>query len=467
MVSDYSTGHRPCRGPGRETRPSAGTAPSAERSGNVPADRVSSRSIPLSREPVGDRAIDMATIAIGVNSLRGGGVERTVLKLARELLGRGHRVDLLFRRVICDYPNDVPNGLRFFCVTQSIAADAVEERRRELEASDVFRGAVIPAPKIPDWKLRYANVMLALYWRRWRWPLFKYEEHARVAFRVAAYLDSERPDALLATGIKPPIWAVCARQIARYRVRTVATLDGWPAEKTARMAPCVYPYTDAVIAVSHGCARFVTDVLKARVPVHTVYYPLVGPEELCKAAEPVDHPWIGGDLPVILSAGSLKKDYPNLLQAVAILGARRPVRLIILARREEPWLGELQQRARSLGIAEAVDFPGFVDNPYAFMANADLFVLSSLREGMPQVLVQAMMTGCKVVATDCTAGPAELLGKGEYGRLAPVGDPEALAEAMERELDDPRDAEKLRRRAAELFSVDRIVDQYEKLLLAG
>ena len=409
----------------------------------------------------------MARIAIAVNSLRGGGVERTVLKLARELLGRGHRVDLLFRRVICDYPNDVPDGLRFFCVTQSIAADAVQGRRRELDASDVFRGAVIPDPKVPDWKLRYANVMLALYWRRWRWPLYKYQEHARVAFRVAAYLDSERPDALLATGIKPPIWAVCARRIARHRVRTVATLDGWPAEKTARMAPCVYPYADAVIAVSHGCARFVTHVLKSDVPVHTVYYPLVGPDELRKAAEPVDHPWIGDGVPVILSAGLLKKDYPNLLRAVALLSIRRPVRLIVLARREEPWLGQLQHQARSLGIAEAVDFPGFVDNPYAFMANADLFVLSSRREGMPQVLVQAMMTGCKVVSTDCAVGPAELLGDGEYGRLAPVGDPEALAEAMERELDDPRDAERLRARALELFGVDRAVDQYEKLLLAG
>ena len=60
-----------------------------------------------------------------------------------------------------------------------------------------------------------------------------------------------------------------------------------------------------------------------------------------------------------------------------------------------------------------------------------------------------------------------MLGNGEYGRLAPVGDPEALAEAMGQELDDPRDTERLRARALELFGVDRAVDQYEKLLLAG
>lgn len=410
----------------------------------------------------------MARIAIGVNSLRGGGVERVALKLARELLGRGHQVDLLFRRVVCDYPSDVPDGLRFFCVTQSIGEGALRARRRELGASDVFRGAAIPDPGVPQWKLRYANVMLALYWRRWRWPLYKYHEHARVAFRVAAYLDSERPDALLATGIKPPIWAVCARQIARHRVRTVVTLDGWPSEKTARMAPCVYPFADAVIAVSRECGRFVTDVLKARVPVHSVYKPLAGPEELRKAAEPVDHPWIGGGVPVVLSAASIRtKDYPTLLRAVALLSARRPVRLVVLARREEPSLGELQQQARALGIADAVDFAGFVENPYAFMARADLFVLSSRREGMPQVLVQAMLAGCKVVSTDCEVGPAELLAGGEHGRLVPVGDPEALADAMDGELDAPRDPERLRARAMELFGVDRAVDRYEQLLLAG
>ena len=410
----------------------------------------------------------MARIAIGVNSLRGGGVERVALKLARELLGRGHQVDLLFRRVVCDYPSDVPDGLRFFCVTQSIGEGALRARRRELGASDVFRGAAIPDPGVPRWKLRYANVMLALYWRRWRWPLYKDHEHARVAFRVAAYLDSERPDALLATGIKPPIWAVCARQIARHRVRTVVTLDGWPSEKTARMAPCVYPFADAVIAVSRECGRFVTDVLKARVPVHSVYKPLAGQEELRKAAEPADHPWIGGDVPVVLSAASIRtKDYPTLLRAFALLTARRPVRLVVLARREEPSLGELLQQARALGIADAVDFAGFVENPYAFMARADLFVLSSRREGMPQVLVQAMLAGCKVVSTDCEVGPAELLAGGEHGRLVPVGDPEALADAMDGELDTPRDAERLRAHALELFGVDRAVDRYEQLLLAG
>ena len=177
---------------------------------------------------------------------------------------------------------------------------------------------------------------------------------------------------------------------------------------------------DAVVAVSRDVARFAVDVLGVRVPVHTIGSPLVAADIVRKAAGPVDHPWIGGDVPVVLSVGRLEKDYPSLLRAVALLAKRRAVRLIVLGEGKTPArLRELQVLAQSLGIAGAVDFAGFAANPLAYVARADLFVLSSKHEGMPQVLVQAMMVGCRMVATDCDFGPAELLGGGEYGRLAP------------------------------------------------
>ena len=170
---------------------------------------------------------------------------------------------------------------------------------------------------------------------------------------------------------------------------------------------------------------------------------------------------------VILTAAALltKKDYPTLLLAFSRLVSRRPARLVALG--QGKLLTRLQAQTRELGIDDKVDFAGLVSNPIAYMAQADLFVLSSRCEGMPQVLVQAMMVGCRLVATDCPFGPAELLGDGEYGRLAPVGDPARLAEAVERELDTPRDAARLRARAAELFGVERAVDAYERLLLPG
>ena len=86
--------------------------------------------------------------------------------------------------------------------------------------------------------------------------------------------------------------------------------------------------------------------------------------------------------------------------------------------------------AEQLGIAEHVDLPGFRVNPFAYMSKARLMVHSSKYEGFPNVLVQAMACGTPVVSTDCDHGPREILEGGKWGRLVPVGDAEAMAEAI-------------------------------------
>jgi len=74
--------------------------------------------------------------------------------------------------------------------------------------------------------------------------------------------------------------------------------------------------------------------------------------------------------------------------------------------------------------------PGFVDNPWAYMAKADMFVLSSKWEGLPTVLVEALALDMKVVSTDCDFGPRELLKDGKLGWLCPAGDAHSLATAI-------------------------------------
>ena len=110
------------------------------------------------------------------------------------------------------------------------------------------------------------------------------------------------------------------------------------------------------------------------------------------------------------------------------------------------------------------DLPGFVLNPYAYMARAAVLAVSSAHEGFCNVLVEAMACGCPVVSTDCPSGPAEILDGGRFGRLVPVGDDRALAAAIAGTLDAPRDPNRLRMRAR-FFSLDRAVEQYERLLL--
>jgi glycosyltransferase involved in cell wall biosynthesis len=206
--------------------------------------------------------------------------------------------------------------------------------------------------------------------------------------------------------------------------------------------------------------------------ITVVHNPVVSGSLKEKAAAPVDHPWLAsGAPPVVLSAGRLHptKDYPTLIRSFARLRQVREARLLILgsgkndeetARRR----AELIELAAELGVSEDVDLPGFVPNPLPYMARAAVFVLSSLWEGFGNVLVEALACGCPVVSTDCPSGPAEILDHGRYGRLVPVGDDSAMAEAIAATLKSPPDRDVLRARGA-LFTVDRAVDAYLDLLL--
>jgi hypothetical protein len=101
-----------------------------------------------------------------------------------------------------------------------------------------------------------------------------------------------------------------------------------------------------------------------------------------------------------------------------------------------------------LVVGQDVLFPGYIANPLPWMRRSRLFVLSSLWEGLPGVLIEALAAGCPVVSTACPSGPMEILEHGRFGRLVPVADPEALARAMGEALDDTPDPAALRARAA-------------------
>ena len=156
---------------------------------------------------------------------------------------------------------------------------------------------------------------------------------------------------------------------------------------------------------------------------------------------------------MIVGVGSLReaKDFSTLLRAVALVSARRPVKLVLFG--EGPQRGASEAVRSELGLDEWVAMPGYCDNPYAALARASLFVLSSIREGSPNALTEALACGCPAVATDCPVGPAEILDDGRYGQLVPPGDARQMAGAIVRALDSPRRSAELKRRAA-LFSSD-------------
>jgi glycosyltransferase involved in cell wall biosynthesis len=290
------------------------------------------------------------------------------------------------------------------------------------------------------------------------------------------YLRERRPAALVANLTHINVAACFARVLARYRGRVIVVernqytrnreLKSGLVRLTYDAVPYAYRFADVIGAVSTGVKddlAAATGLPASRMEV--LYNPVVGPELAGLAALSPDHPWMhdGGD-PVILAVGRLtrQKNYPLLLDAFARVRQARPVRLLILG--EGELRPDLEAQVARLGLQDSVALPGFRANPFAFMSRAALFVMSSDWEGLPTVLIEAMACGAPVVATRCDSGPGEILEEGRYGRLTPMGDAPALAQAMIATLDDPGDRT-ARIARAHHFNLDSAVDRY--LALAG
>ena len=299
-------------------------------------------------------------IAILVTTLKGGGVERVTLKIASGLLRRGHKVDLVLEHLACDYPDEVPRESRIFYLDRPIG-DSDSQKKLPLMAAT-------PQP-LMEGPIRVSNPRLSLaatmfYTASWtQVPLVKSKRLSRWAAGVAAYLDRERPDALLARLTPSVAAATMATHLARHRVRIVGTLHAKVmARRSLRRARCAYPHVDAAVGVSRGVASELTEVIGVPVDrVHTIYNPVVSEALVRNSHQPAGHRWLDDPGPrVILAAGRLseQKDFPTLLTAFAKLREQCPTRLIVLGKGHlRPVLESL---AKELRIAEHVEFPGFV-----------------------------------------------------------------------------------------------------------
>jgi glycosyltransferase involved in cell wall biosynthesis len=142
----------------------------------------------------------------------------------------------------------------------------------------------------------------------------------------------------------------------------------------------------------------------------------------------------------------------------------------LLQEEAELWiLGEGSERPKieaqieRLNIEENVSLFGFRENPFKFMAAADIFVLPSLWEGFGNVIAEAMACGTPVVSTDCPHGPGEIITHGENGLLVPPANPDALSKALLQLLEDQdlrRELSKNGERRAQDFHVSEIGRQY-------
>ena len=312
-----------------------------------------------------------ARIALLVPMLVGGGISSVMLVIARGLADRGHAVDLVVFRRGGDVDGRVPGNVRL-----------VDLGARKL---------LVALPKLVAYlKSARPGLLIAASW-----------------YAVLVALAAKR---FCCPGIR--VWVrqdnVHSIQVAHARRKNRAVL------KAIRV---LLPSAERIVAVSAGVAEdMARQVPRVADRVRAVPNPVHHRDIAAMAATPPDHPWFDDpDVPVILSAGRLvaQKDFPTLIRAFAEVVKSHPARLAILGEgREREALAGL---VRELGVGHAVALPGFLANPFAWMARARVFAVSSIYEGLSMVLVEAMACGTPVVSTDCPHGPREVLQDGRSG----------------------------------------------------
>lgn len=224
----------------------------------------------------------------------------------------------------------------------------------------------------------------------------------------------------------------------------VATLRGAGYDRAFQAADRVLTLSDAETAQLRAAFPRAADRFR------TAINPYVTPRMLMPSSLPVESG-------LVLGVGRFEpqKRFDLLLRAFALTKDRRS-RLILLGDgADRP---ALQQLATGLGIADRVEMPGFVTDVAPWFARADLFVLSSVYEGLPAVVLEAMANNCPVLSTDCFPAARELVGTAEGCAVLTDADPNQLARLIELGLNRPRPTQ-LRARA-EHYSIANAVSSH-------
>ncbi|MBX9814769.1 MAG: glycosyltransferase, partial [Sphingomonas sp.] len=257
--------------------------------------------------------------------------------------------------------------------------------------------------------------------------------------KLPAMLRRERPDVLfcagntytsvgvamklLLGGACPPVVAKVSNDLVRrdmgpmlrFAYRRWCRIQGQLLDRFVAMAPAMVDE----IAEAMGVARDRIDV---------VHDPVLRGEELAEfEALPRPAPLPSGRRYLAIGRLMPQKNFALLLQAFAAMAGPQD-RLTILG--EGPERAALEAQAAALGISDRVAMPGHVSDLKPWLAANDVFVMSSLFEGVPAVVIEALAAGLAMVATDCSVSMRDLLGGGAFGALVPVGDAQALAAAM-------------------------------------
>lgn len=283
------------------------------------------------------------------------------------------------------------------------------------------------------------------------------------------YLNTEQPDVSISSRQRQDLVNIVGCLLSFSKTKPIISVHTNVTEENKHsnkgsvlisiLSRLLYKIPEKFIAVSQGVAKDLTyrtgvDINKIKV----IYNPVYQQENLKKnQIDTVYDNFLNKKFIIAAARFTEQKDLFTLINAFNFVRNENDISLVLLG--DGPQRESIEKLIDNLSLTEHVLLTGYVDNPEYFIKRASAYILSSKWEGFGNVLVEAMGVGTPVVSTDCPSGPAEILQNGTYGELVPVEDPQELAKAIIRTLNNPIPSDKLKQRAKD-FAVPKIADEY-------
>jgi len=360
----------------------------------------------------------MPKIAIFMNSLAGGGMERAMLNLASFFVAQGASVDLLVASSKGPLLTEVPDSVNLIDLSES-------KSRHQSVRWWLWKAAIKLDPML--FRLCFAR---------------KLPKAVKVIPALIEYLESNNPDSVVSTPTTANLSLIWAKSYIGYDSKTIireaSTLSKVISNENSmffklaeRFVSKWYNNADAVICVSDGVSEDLAKNFLVRKSKLVTIYNIIDIDGIKKQSlseESNSHILQYGEF--VLSAGRLEKekDYKTLIRAFHLISGDVSVNLVILGEGSER--STLENIVNELSLSDRVFLPGFFVNPYPFIARCEVFALSSIWEGCPNVLREAMVFNRKIISTNCPSGVNELLHGGEHGTLVEVGNVHQFSKAL-------------------------------------
>ena len=407
-------------------------------------------------------------IAIVIDSMHGGGAERVCLELVQYLLDRSYVVDL----ILCEFSgallNQIPLGTNLYSVRENNKNEVHEAVCRPILPSSVRW--LIPDRTVP-WSDFFSYIIPTWpYWPQ-KIPRRNYYRITRTV-AIAKYFSFRTPDLVFAMLPSAYYHVTVGMRINDTKVPLVASIRNSVSRSGGGQGYGIYKkllrHSNYVHTVSSGIASEIVSLgFRLDGKITSIFNPSCRPGIRDLATQDSGNPWVDGKEKcghkIVLSIGRLakQKNFGLLIDAFSEVVSTQSAKLIILGEGSERT--NLEKQINRLNLANYIQLPGWMDNPYSYMARCDVFVLSSKYEGLPNVLIEALQCGCNIVATDCPHGPKEILEDGKWGKLIPRNNKTALVNAILEALNAKRARNELVERAM-CFTSSELLPKYERLI---